>query len=123
MMKGSEQRNAIQIFVHIFMVRVCYIISSKNMFHKEFTEYFSPYFHCAIRILLRLTLQKIFRCTCIRTGIKLQGDWGEIVALEGSKSPWEAQRATKTSPSVFATFEKASTCAKRTSSWRKSSEK
>ena len=45
-------------------------------------------------------------------GVKLQGDWGEIVALEGSKSPWEAQRATKTSPSVFVTFEKASTCAK-----------
>ena len=57
------------------------------------------------------------------SGIKLQGDWGEIVALEGSKSPWEAQRATKTSPSVFATFEKASTCAKRTFCWEKSSEK
>ena len=56
-------------------------------------------------------------------GIKLQGDWGEIVALEGSKSPWEAQRATKTSPSVFATFEKASTCAKRTFCWEKSSQK
>ena len=56
-------------------------------------------------------------------GIKLQGDWGEIVTLEGSKSPWEAQRATKTSPSVFATFEKASTCAKRTFCWEKSSEK
>ena len=26
----------------------------------------------------------------IDSGIKLQGDWGEIVALEGSKSPWEA---------------------------------
>ena len=58
-----------------------------------------------------------------RSGIKLQGDWGEIVALEGSKSPWDAQRATKTSPSVFATFEKASTCAKRTFCWEKSSEK
>ena len=56
-------------------------------------------------------------------GIKLQGDWGEIVALEGSKSPWEAQRATKTSPSVFATFEKANTSAKRTFRWEKSSEK
>ena len=54
-------------------------------------------------------------------GIKLQGDWGEIVALEGSKSPWEAQGATKTSPSVFASFEKASTCAKRTFCWEKSS--
>ena len=53
-------------------------------------------------------------------GIKLQGDWGEIVALEGSKLPWEAQRATKTSPSVFATFEKAGTCAKRTFCWEKS---
>ena len=40
-------------------------------------------------------------------GVKLQGNWGEIVALEGSKLPWEAQRATKT-------FEKASTCAKQT---------
>ena len=40
------------------------------------------------------------------SGIKLQGDWGEIVALEGSKSPWEAQRATKTSPTVFATLKK-----------------
>ena len=45
-------------------------------------------------------------------GIKLQGDWGETVALEGSKPPWEAQMATKTSPSIFATFEKASTCVK-----------
>ena len=27
-------------------------------------------------------------------------------------SPWEALRATKTSPSIFATFEKANTCAK-----------
>ena len=61
--------------------------------------------------------------TALWAGIKLQGDWGEIVALEGSKSPWEAQRATKTSPSVFATFEKASTYSKRTSCWRKSSEK
>ena len=59
----------------------------------------------------------------MRTGIKLQDEWGEIVALEGSKSPWEAQRATKTSPSVFATFEKASTCAKRTFCWEKSSDK
>ena len=59
----------------------------------------------------------------VQAGIKLQGDWGEIVALEGSKSPWEAQRATKTSPSVFATFEKASTCAKRTFCLEKSSEK
>ena len=59
----------------------------------------------------------------ITPGIKLQGDWGEIVALEGSKSPWEAQRVTKTSPSVFATFEKASTCAKQTFCWEKSSEK
>ena len=55
------------------------------------------------------------------SGIKLHGDWGEIVALEGSKSPWEAQRATKTSPSVFAIFEKASTCAKQTFCWEKSS--
>ena len=36
-------------------------------------------------------------------GIRLQGDWFEIVALEGSKSSWEAKRVTKTSPSVFAT--------------------
>ena len=49
-----------------------------------------------------------------RSGIRLQGDWGEIVALEGSKSPWEALRVTKTSPLIFATFEKANTCAKRT---------
>ena len=56
-----------------------------------------------------------------RAGIRLQGDWGEIVALEGSKSPWEAQRATKTSHSVFATFEKASTYAKQTFCWEKSS--
>ena len=49
-----------------------------------------------------------------RSGIRLQGDWGEIVTLEGSKSPWEALRATKTSPSIFATFEKANTCAQRT---------
>ena len=48
------------------------------------------------------------------TGVRLQGDWGKKVALEGSKSPWEALRATKTLPSIFATFEKASTCAKRT---------
>ena len=41
-----------------------------------------------------------------RPGIRLQGDWGEIDALEGSNSPWEAQRATKTSPYIFATFEK-----------------
>ena len=54
-------------------------------------------------------------------GVKLQGDWGEIVALEVSKLPWEAQRATKTSPSIFATFEKASTCAKQTFCWEKSS--
>ena len=47
-------------------------------------------------------------------GVKLEGDWGEIVALEGSKSLWEALRATKTSPSILAAFEKASTCAKRT---------
>ena len=47
------------------------------------------------------------------TGVKLQGEWGEIVALEGSKSPWEALRATKTLPSIFATFEKASTCANK----------
>ena len=59
---------------------------------------------------------KIFEEACfynvipILPGIKLQGDWGEIVALEGSKS-------------VFATFEKASTCAKRTFCWEKSSEK
>ena len=48
------------------------------------------------------------------TGVRLQGDWGKIVTPEGSKSPWEALRATKTSPSIFATFEKASTCAKQT---------
>ena len=47
-------------------------------------------------------------------GVRLQGDWGEIVALEGSKSPWESLRVTKTSPSIFATFEKDNTCAKRT---------
>ena len=47
-------------------------------------------------------------------GVKLEGDWGEIVAPEGSKSPWESLRATKTLPSILATFEKASTCAKRT---------
>ena len=50
----------------------------------------------------------------VPAGIRLQGDWGEIVAPEGSKSPWEALRATKTLPLIFATFEKASTCAKRT---------
>ena len=50
----------------------------------------------------------------ITPGVRLQGDWGEIVALECSKSPWEALRATKTSPSIFATFEKANTCEKRT---------
>ena len=49
------------------------------------------------------------------TGVRLQGDPDEIVASEGSKSPLEALRATKTSPSIFATFEKANTCAKRTS--------
>ena len=37
----------------------------------------------------------------MRPGIRLQGDWGEIVALEGSKSPWEAQWATKTWPSIL----------------------
>ena len=46
-------------------------------------------------------------------GVRLHGDWDEIVALEGSKSPWEALRATKTSPLTFATFEKANTCAKQ----------
>ena len=49
-----------------------------------------------------------------QAGVRLQGDWGEIVALEGSKSPWEALSVTKTSPLMFATFEKANTCAKRT---------
>ena len=74
-------------------------------------------------ILLAQLLCFYKRVYMSRAGIKLQGDWGEIVALEGSKLPWEAQRATKTSPSVFATFEKASTCAKRTFCWEKSSEK
>ena len=46
---------------------------------------------------------------------------GAIVALEDSKSPGEALRATKTSPSIFATFEKANTCAKRTFCQEKSS--
>ena len=55
------------------------------------------------------------------SGIKLRGDWGEIVALEGFKSPWEALRVTKTSPSIFATFEKANTCAKQTFCEEKSS--
>ena len=41
---------------------------------------------------------------------QVTGDWGEIVALEGSKSPWEALRVTKTSPSISATFKKANTC-------------
>ena len=57
---------------------------------------------------------KMLSSPVVITGVRLQGDWGEIVALEGSKSPWEALRATKTSPSIFATFEKANTCAKRT---------
>ena len=48
------------------------------------------------------------------TGIRLQGDWGEIVDPEGSKSPLETLKATKTLPSIFAIFIKASTCAKQT---------
>ena len=70
---------------------------------------------------LKLTINGQFYPYIIYTGVRLQGDWGEIVALEGSKLPWEALRATKTSPSIFATFEKANTCAKRTFYLEKSS--
>ena len=66
-------------------------------------------FKCKNGPMLRFNI-----CKETSAGVRLQGDWGEIVALEGSKSPWEALRATKTSPSIFATFEKANTCAKRT---------
>ena len=48
------------------------------------------------------------------SGVKLPDHWGEIVALGSPEGD-------KTSPSVFATFEKASTCAKRTFCWEKSS--
>ena len=34
----------------------------------------------------------------VTAGVKLEGDWGEIVVPEGSKLPWEALRATKTCP-------------------------
>ena len=50
----------------------------------------------------------------VSAGVRLQGNWGKIVAFEGSKSPWEALRVTKTSPSFFEAFKKANTCAKRT---------
>ena len=62
--------------------------------------------------------------TCLivqEAGVRLQGNWGEIDTIEGSKLPWEALRVTKTSPLIFATFEKANTCAKQTFCWEKSS--
>ena len=66
------------------------------------------------RVLIFFNLLHSSNSRTPSAGVRLQGDWGEIVALEGSKLPWEALRATKTSPSIFATFEKANTCAKRT---------
>ena len=58
--------------------------------------------HCANRVYINES----------DTGVKLQGDWDKIVTLKGSEWPWEALRATKTSPSIFATFKKANTYAK-----------
>ena len=67
-----------------------------------------------LKVWTTMTTNDRQQTTGILSGVKLQGDWGKIVVLEDSKSPWEAQKVTKTSPSVFATFEKASICAKRT---------
>ena len=64
--------------------------------------------------LMAISSALTFRIIQPNAGVRLQGYWGETIALEGSKSPWEALRAIKTLPSISATFEKANTCAKRT---------
>ena len=53
---------------------------------------------------LKFALSHRFQSTA---GFKLGGDWGEILALGGSKSPWEVPRAIKTSPSIFCNFMKS----------------
>ena len=43
----------------------------------------------------------------VYSGFKLGRDWGEILALGGSKSPWEVPRAIQTLPSIFCNFMKS----------------
>ena len=61
---------------------------------------FASPFVWAIYIYIE-SIEVICRSTA---GVRLQGDWGKIVAPEGSKLPWEALRAIKASPLIFATF-------------------